>query len=387
MPDKAERSIVLTGATGFLGAFLMAGLLEQGYRVTVLGRASKDASLVERLSILCHWLSIEPGDRLVSMEADFSNKRLGLDDDQYSRLCTNAGKVIHCASDTSFSERNRTRVMETNVHNIFALLDFVADTNIEKFYYVSSAYASGVREGICLEAPVTNSHFTNVYEESKAKAENMILSTCEDTGVPLAILRPSIVCGHSKTGAALKFNALYYVVKSLLLIRDIFRKDIKEQGGERSKTWGFSLDNHGVLNMPLDICLPNRGFVNLMPVDYFVEASLRIVADSGSEGIYHITSDNPPEITTLAEYAEKFLNIRGIRIILDPASRKTAQNPAEELFEEFITLYRPYLSDTRSFDRSRINKITQGFVPSPFTYDVFRRCMDYALANNWGRNI
>lgn len=387
MHDNAGRSIVLTGATGFLGAFLMAGLLEQNYRITVLGRASKDTSLIERLSVLCRWFGIEARDRLMSIEADFSNKRLGLDDDTYSWLCANAGKVIHCASDTSFSERNRLRIMKTNVQNISALLEFVADTNIEKFYYISSAYASGVHEGVCLENPVTNSNFTNVYEESKAKAENIILSACEDIGVPLAILRPSIVFGHSKTGAALKFNALYYVVKSMMLIRDIFIKDIREQGGERSKKWGFNLDNNGILNMPLNICLPVKGFINLIPVDYFVEASLRIVEDSGLEGIYHITSDKPQEITTLVNYVEKFLNIRGIRLILDPSSRKAEQNPAEELFEKFIAQYLPYLSDTRSFDRSRVNKLTQGLVPSPFTYDVFRRCMDYALENNWGRNF
>ena len=45
MHDDAGRSIVLTGATGFLGAFLMAGLLERGYQVTVLGRASMDMRL------------------------------------------------------------------------------------------------------------------------------------------------------------------------------------------------------------------------------------------------------------------------------------------------------------------------------------------------------
>jgi nucleoside-diphosphate-sugar epimerase len=386
MLDNADRSIVLTGATGFLGAFLMAGLLEQGHRMIVLGRASKDTSIAERLSELCNWFSIEPCDRLVSLETDFSSKQLGLDEDKYRWLCANAGKIIHCASDTSFSELNRTRVMETNVHNISALLEFAADTNIEKLYYVSSAYASGVYDGICMETPVTNSNFTNVYEESKAMAENIILNTCEGTGVPLVILRPSIVFGHSKTGAALKFNALYYAVKSLMLIRDIFIKDIRERGGERSKKWGLNMDKNGVLKMPLDICLPNRGFVNLIPVDYFVEASLRIIEDSGSEGIYHITSDNPPVITTLAEYAERYLNIRGIRLILNPLDRKAEQNPAEELFEKFITQYRPYLSDPRSFDRSRINKITPGLVPSLFTYDIFKRCMDYALDNNWRRN-
>ena len=385
MYHYAGRSTVLTGATGFLGAFLMAGLLEQGHHVTVLGRSSNGICLAERLSVLSNWFGINPEGRLLSIEVDFSKKRLGLDDNTYSCLCAHAGKIIHCASDTSFSERNRTRVMETNVNNISALLELVADTGIEKLYYISSAYASGVHEGICMETPITSNNFTNVYEESKAKAENIIIRACENNGVPLSILRPSIVFGHSKTGISLKFNALYYAVKSLLIIRDIFVKDITEQGGERSKGWGFSLDNDGILHMSLDVCLLNRGFVNLIPVDYFVEAALRIIEDSGSKGIYHITSDNPPEITTLMEYAERFLRMRGLRLILDPSIKNVEPNPAEELFGKFIEQYLPYLSDTRIFDRSRTDNITHGLVVPPFTYDVFRRCMDYALENNWGK--
>jgi nucleoside-diphosphate-sugar epimerase len=385
MISNVDSSIILTGATGFLGAFLMEGLLKQGHHVTVLGRSSSGMILTGRLSALTDWFGIDPGDKLSAYEVDFSKEHLGLQDNTYSCLCAHAGKIIHCASDTSFSERNRARVMETNVNNITALLQFAEDAKTEHLYYVSSAYASGVHEGKCMEIPVTNSRFTNVYEESKAKAENIIISACENTGVPLSILRPSIVFGHSKTGKSLKFNALYYVLKSSLIIRDIFVKDIIEHGGERSKGWGFNMDDDGVLHMPLDICLPNKGFVNLIPVDYFVDAALSIIEDSESKGIYHITSDNPSEMTTLIEYAERFLNIRGIRLVLDSAIKNSKPNPAEELFEKFIEQYRPYLSDTRIFDQSRTDIITHGLTSPSFTYDVFRRCMDYALENNWGR--
>lgn len=377
-------STVLTGATGFLGSFLMAGLLEKGYSVTVLGRSSNGRSLDERLSVLCRWFGINPGDRLRSIEADFSKKHFGLDDNTYGKLCSHTGKLIHCASDTSFLERNRARVMETNVKNISALLEFSEDAEVEKLFYTSSAYASGIHEGKCLEAPVTSNTFTNVYEESKAKAENIIIRVCEKNKIPLCILRPSIVFGHSGTGMSLKFNALYYAVKSLLVIRDIFLKDILEQGGERSGHWGIRLDSDG-LYMPLGIRLQKRGIVNLIPVDYFVEVVLRIIENSRSNGIYHITSDNPPEITTLMEYAERFLHISGIRMVSDTPVNKMEKNPAEELFDKFMEQYRPYLSDTRAFDRIRTDGITCGLVARPVNYDVFRRCMEYAIENNWGR--
>src|SRR5659263_86881 len=112
MHDHAGRSLVLTGATGFLGAFLMVGFLERGYDVTVLGRSKMDIRLSVRLSNLVRWFNIpDPGERLCAIEADFSKRHLGLDDEVYGHLCATAGKIIHCASDTSFTENSRVRVM------------------------------------------------------------------------------------------------------------------------------------------------------------------------------------------------------------------------------------------------------------------------------------
>ncbi|HPR94671.1 MAG TPA: SDR family oxidoreductase [Syntrophomonadaceae bacterium] len=384
MQDESGRSIILTGATGFLGAFLMAGLLERGYQVTVLGRPSGDMSLSDRLSRLTSWFSIEPGENLSAVEADFSKKHLGLDDKAYSNLCANSGKIIHCASDTSFAERNRERVMNTNVNSLSSLLDLAADSRAEHLYYVSTAYACGRREGICMETPITAQSFNNVYEESKAQAEEIIRRSCEDSGVPLSILRPSIVYGHSKTGKALKFNALYYCVKSTFSMRDIVVNDIR-QGGEKSGKWGFKLDDDGVLNIPLRICLPNRGSVNLIPVDYFVETVLCIIEHSGTDEIYHITCDDPPDIMTLTEYTQRYLGVRGTQVLWNQSGKITDPNPAEELFERLFEPYRPYLSDNRIFDRSRTHDITNGASAPPFTYEIFENCMDYAVACEWGK--
>jgi nucleoside-diphosphate-sugar epimerase len=233
-----------------------------------------------------------------------------------------------------------------------------------------------------MEEPVTSGRFTNVYEESKAQAEKTIASRCEAEGIPLTVLRPSIVCGHSITGKALKFNALYYAVRSLSYIRDIFVKDLTDRGGERSRKWGFRLDEDGILSMPLEIYLKNRGTVNLIPVDHFVEILLRIVEHPESGGFYHITNDEAPDIEMLMEYAERFLGIRGVRALWRPPDREP--NPAEELFDRLMEPYRPYLTDSRTYDRSRAKSLTQGISAPHFTYEMFERCMTYAVGCDWG---
>ena len=384
---SANSTIVLTGATGFLGGFLLDGLLGKGYQVTVLGRASRNLKLSDRLLGLISWFGMEnPGDRLSSVEVDFSKKQLGLDTEAYSRLCTSTCKMIHCASDTSFAERNRAQVMATNVDSLPALLEFAHDASVQHLYYVSTAYACGVCEGLCMELPITATKFTNVYEESKAQAEHIILSYCSSKGMPVTILRPSIVYGHSKTGRALKFNALYYAVKSLLAVRDIYIKDIREQGGERSEKWGISLSGDGTLNLPLSVYIQSGGDVNLIPVDYFVETALRIIEQSDADEIYHITNDDTSSITTLVEYAQRFLGTKGVRVVWDDSDNKPEMNPAEELLDRFIAPYRPYLSDTRIFQRNSLDRIAPGLVAPPLNYDIFDRCIAYAVKSNWGRN-
>jgi len=383
MPNEKDKYIVLTGATGFLGAFLLAGLLDRGYQVIALGRSST-MKLAERLSNLVTWLNIGPRQRVLPIEVDFTKKHLGLDDKAYSQLCANTAKIIHCASDTRFAERNRQQVMETNISNLASILEFAEDSQAEHFYYISTAYAVGVREGICLETPVSleNNKFTNVYEESKAHAEDIITKGCNKIAMPLSILRPSIVYGHSRTGRALKFNALYYGVKSLSYIKDIFVKDIVEHGGAKSIKWGFNINNDGTLYLPLTVYLPENGAVNLISVDYFVEATIRIM-EHGDVGIYNITCDNPPNILTISDYIEKFLGIRGIKTICKPFDNPP--NPAEELFGRFFEIYRPYLSDKRIFDRSHTKSVVNDLSTPPLTYDIFDRCMSYAVACDWGK--
>src|SRR5512141_2533980 len=100
MHEETGKSIVLTGATGFLGAFLMANLLECGYHVTVLGRSSKIRKLSDRLSSLLQWFGIDNfRENLSALEVDFSKKYFDLDEKKYRYLCSSANKIIHCASD------------------------------------------------------------------------------------------------------------------------------------------------------------------------------------------------------------------------------------------------------------------------------------------------
>ena len=100
--------------------------------------------------------------------------------------------------------------------------------------------------------------------------------------------------------------------------------------------------------------------------------------------IYHLTSDTPSTMEELALFCEEFLRLKGIEICYGSQPEAAAPNPAEALFNKLIDQYRPYLSDTRHFDRSNTDAATGGHAPPRLSYEIFQRCMEYAMRVNWG---
>jgi len=385
MTESGPQTFVLTGATGFLGSHLLAALLERGDRVIVLGRNSSEASLAARIDTLLEWFDLRTRrGQVETAEVDFLKPLCGLDPGRYTALCGNGGSVIHCASDTRFSELNRQESIRTNVDSLEQIIEFAKSSNAPWFHYVSTAYAAGISSSFFLEAPAVSEQFVNVYEETKARAEKEVAAHCTAHSIPFTIIRPSIVYGDSRSGRANRFNALYNHVKSLHYIKDIYLNDIHNHGGRRSEECGIYEDSKGILHIPLKVVTTNSGHINLIPIDYFVTATLSILEHAKAGTIYHITSDSPKSLEDLALYCESFLKIQGIEVVSGNVSKATF-NPPEALFNRFIEPYLPYLSDTRTFDRSTTDDATAGLTPPEFTYDVFERCMDYAVGVNWGK--
>lgn len=383
-----RQCIALTGATGFLGSHLMASLLLKEYRIIILGRSTKDETLPERISKLLGWFGIENRfDQITCVESDLSKDNLGIQNEEYSRLCSVVDAVIHCASDTSFSEGKREKVMAANVGNLKSILEFTKNAQADIFHYISTTYSAGTGITYCKEIPSVAKTFTNVYEESKADAEKIVAGFCEKNSIHLSIIRPSIVYGDSKNGRSLKFNALYFPVKSLKSIRDIYLNDLENNGGEKSAKHGICIDKEGYLFLPLKIYLPHSGSVNLIPVDYFVKATLNIIENCPQGGIFHLTSKSPSKVETILKYCEDLMKMRGVEAVYDRQSTEISLNPAEELFARFIEPYKPYLSDIRIFERENTDHITDDLQPPDFNYDIFERCMNYAIDAEWGKSI
>jgi nucleoside-diphosphate-sugar epimerase len=385
---KNNQVIALTGTTGFLGSHLMATLLSKGYNIIVFGRSAKNESLKERISRLLYWFGFDSClDQVTCVDTDLSQDNLGIPTGEYSRLCSVVESVIHCASDTSFSESKREKVMAANINNLKGILEFSKNAHVNFFHYISTAYVAGTGVTYCKETLSSVKTFTNVYEESKAEAEKIISRFCEKNSICLSIIRPSIVYGDSQSGRSLKFNALYFPVRSAQTIRDIYLNDILNNGGLKAAKNGIFIDKEDYLFLPLKIYLPHEGNINIIPVDYFVNTTIKIIENCSSNGIYHLTNPFHTSMKIIAKYYEQLMKVNGVEIIYGPMPDDLIRNPAEELFDRFIEPYRPYLSDIRVFDRTNTILATENLNPPEFTYDIFKICMEYAIKVNWGTSI
>lgn len=126
MRRSGRTRILLTGATGFLGIHLAEMLARKGYFIYLLVRPQNGIPPEERICELFDWMSAGYPDKssIHIVPGDLNRSDLGLDRADYYRLSSEVDEIIHCASETSFSERKRARIEKANVENLYYLLDF-----------------------------------------------------------------------------------------------------------------------------------------------------------------------------------------------------------------------------------------------------------------------
>ena len=365
-------------------------LVNKGYFIYLFVRPYKKDAPEKRMRTLFQWMGMDfPNPAHVRIiPADLNRSDLGLSREEYRRLASGVDEIIHCASDTSFSEQKRGQVEKANVENLHHLLGFAAISNCFCFHHISTAYVAGKRRGPCPEAPAETTRYFNVYEETKHRAEKTAAGFCRQHGLPLNIYRPSVVYGHSQTGRTLRFNALYYPVKTLLFLKNLYYEDFVHKSGKNAGKMGISFDKNGRAHLPIRIeTVPGSG-INLIPVDYFTDAFSAVMETQKKGGIYHLVNDKNTSIAQLIDYSQRYFNISGMEAVGSENMHPGSKNHLELLFERCIRTYKPYMKDARIFENHRTRAVldNHGILCPEFDYPMFARCMQYALAENWGNN-
>jgi thioester reductase-like protein len=205
-----QRTILLTGFPGFIGARLIPKLLADDPQARVV--ALVEPRMVDRARAMAAPLGA--GERLEVQPGDITDPRLGLDAATYDRLAAETVSVFHLAAvyDLAVGAPLAERVNVTGTGNVIAFTRACA--RLERHNYVSTAYVAGWRSGLVREDELAEGQtFKNHYESTKFAAEVLVRAAMDD--VPTTIYRPAIVVGDSQTGETQKFDGPYYMLRTI----------------------------------------------------------------------------------------------------------------------------------------------------------------------------
>ena len=311
-------AVLLTGATGFLGSYLLRDLLAAGTQVAVLVRSKGDRSAESRVGRLMDRFradgrELPRGPRVVA--ADLLAPDLSLSGDDRAWIAAHCDRILHCAADLTFQAR-KGEPYRTNVDGTRHILRLCERAGIGEFHLVSTAYVCGLREGRILEDELEcGQAFANDYERSKFLSELLV------RGAPFLertrVYRPSVIVGDSGTG----FNTSEFGLYALLRVAAHF--------GTRDR--GEVLDVLG---------LEASDALNLVPVDWVSAAIAGLVTRRGddAECTYHLTSPNPVAAGHLVE-------------VIQAVGFEAAKAPRSAL-DAALETYRPYFRNHPEFDTS-----------------------------------
>ena len=209
------RSVFLTGATGFLGAYLLAELLQQtGATIYCLVRAADEKTAQERLSSHLSsyglWQDAWRA-RIVIVVGDLSKPNLGLTDAQFADLANQIDGVYHNAAWVNVIYPYE-RLCATNVLGTQEMIRLAAMGKTKPLHYVSSMaiflsdrYANQfVTEEL---VPSFDPTLRGGYRQSKWVAEALVRDA-QARGLPAVIYRTGRITGHSQTGVTGNLNDL-----------------------------------------------------------------------------------------------------------------------------------------------------------------------------------
>jgi|GEM_PF-266592 len=228
-PDS--RAIFLTGASGFLGAFLLAELLEQTHATLYcLVRCSRPedgmARLISKLKTVDLWHP-EYERRIAPIPGDLAKPLFGLDPRTFSELGQCLDMIYHNGALVDFLQPYQ-RLRAENVLGTQTILNLATIGPAKRLHFVSTlsvfpkqgqGLSNGGRDGdegsgeksfasndTVFDARIDEqdppAHWIGLetgYDQSKWAAEKLVLAA-RDKGLAVTIFRPGRITGHSQSG-------------------------------------------------------------------------------------------------------------------------------------------------------------------------------------------
>lgn len=276
---RDAENVFLTGATGFLGAFLLDELLSTtDARVHCLVRPRAGESPLEtiRTNLRSYDLAdAARSERLVMVAGDLAEPLLGMGEEDFDALAREVDFVIHAGAAVNLVYPY-SALKAANVDGTREVLRLAGRHTVKPVHYVSTNGVFPANAGLCEEDAdldaLAGAH-ENGYGQSKWVAESLVWRAAE-RGLPVSVYRPGNLSGHSGTGASNPRDLMGAVIVESLRL------------GAAPEVEGWMME--------------------MTPVDFVAGAILHLASESAAiGGTYHLAESDPIPATDVFDYLEE----------------------------------------------------------------------------------
>jgi thioester reductase-like protein len=282
-PVTEPACIFLTGATGFLGAFLLSELLQHTQAdIYCLVRAPHPDQGKKRLQKTLESYSLWHDDlcsRIIPVLGDLAEPLLGLSAEQFRMLAGKIDSIYHSGALVNWIYPY-DRLKPTNVLGTQEVLRLASQTKVKPVHFISSLAVFplvGDSDVKVVREQDTLDHggvLYSGYPQSKWVADKLATIT-RSRGLPVCIYRPGMITGHSQTGAWNTNDVTCRMIKSWI-----------ELGGAP------------------DLDMENGG---MTPVDFVSKAIVHLSRQSESLGkVFHLINPRPLPLRELSTWIRSF---------------------------------------------------------------------------------
>lgn len=371
-------NLFITGASGFLGGAVLSriGDMSRYDKIYCLVRPTSKKTGAERIKDIA--LELFPPhqqqeilSKLVAVEGDLTKSHLGLSVRDRWKILDQVHQFLHIGASTDFGAPLKES-REYNVDGTRRVLELAEACSrqgaLNRFDYISTAFVSGRKRGVVTENTLSrNQAFSNNYEQSKYEAELLVRDYRSRFNI--AIHRPSIVVGDSKSGYTPHFKVLY---------------------------WPLKLLAKGLL--PIVPC-KRSARMDVVPVDFVADSIVAIMGDPKSVGeTWHITAGkgNEVRLDSLLDDAEVFAGIKRVPLIpmwiFNTLMKTPLKNSLGDDFwraADLASPYEAYLKGTGvRFDSQKTHKYlaTRG-VELPDWHEYKENVFGFIRESRWGKRL
>ncbi|HKQ12662.1 MAG TPA: SDR family oxidoreductase [Steroidobacteraceae bacterium] len=256
-------SCFITGATGFLGRYLVRELLARGAdgSIFLLLRGASQTKLEQ----LRQWWGAG-SESVIAIDGDLSAPGLGVSAADRSWLRGRVTHFFHLAALYDI-EAGDEALQQANVAGTRHALELAQELGASCFHHCSSIAAAGTYSGTFTEDMFEEAlGLDHPYFRTKHDAEALVR---KQRGVPWRIYRPGMIVGDSRSGHITKVDGPYYFFKALQILR------------RNVPAWLPTIGLEG-------------GYVNLVPVDYVAAAMVHLSRAKDQDGrCFHLTDPQP----------------------------------------------------------------------------------------------